>query len=391
LAITQLEQTSHGLAGELESPDWPALTLPEVDSLLRRYPQADGALHIASISPRPFSSASVVETPLGRVFVKRHASAVRKRASLLEEHRFAAHLAGRLPGLVQPALADRDGETVTCTDDWTYEVHPLANGVDVYQDALSWTPFHSCAHAHAAGRALAQLHRAAASYDAPPRTLGQLISSYSIFASGNPEERLDAYLENRPMLRAYAEQRNWRASLNELFLPFYAKLAPWLGQLRPLWTHNDLHASNLMWSDSDASAHVTGIIDFGLADRTNAVHDLATALERNIVEWLRIDDPSSDVLHLDHLDSLLEGYEELAPLRYEQARALPAMLPLVHSEFALSETDYFLSVLRAPEKAYLAYEGYFLGHAQWFRTAQGRRLLDHLERWADARTRGGAK
>jgi Ser/Thr protein kinase RdoA (MazF antagonist) len=139
-----------------------------------------------------------------------------------------------------------------------------------------------------------------------------------------------------------------------------------------------------MWSSSGDDAKVTGIIDFGLADRTNAVHDLATAIERNIVEWLRIEDPDAAVVHFDHLDALLAGYHELAPLSYEEARALAAMLPLVHCEFALSETDYFLSVLHAPEKACLAYEGYFIGHARWFLTEQGQRLLDHLERWADA-------
>jgi Ser/Thr protein kinase RdoA (MazF antagonist) len=391
LAITQLEYKSHGLAGELERPDWPALTLPEVEALLRRYPQAGGAVRIASISPRPFSSASVVESPLGQVFVKRHARAVRERAGLLEEHRFLAHLAEKLPNLVQPPLADRNGETVLCTEEWTYEVHPHANGVDVYEDALSWTPFLSMGHARAAGRALAQFHLAAASYNAPARRPGQLISSYSIFASGDPAEGIESYLEKRPMLRDYAGQRDWRVSLNQIVLPFFAKLAPWLSYLRPLWTHNDLHASNLLWSSPEPDAEVSGIIDFGLADRTNAVYDLATAIERNIVEWLRIGEPHADLLHLDHLDALLDGYLELAPLSYAEAQALPAMLPLVHCEFALSETDYFLSVLHAPEKAFLAYEGYFLGHAQWFRTAQGQRLLHHLECWAKAQPRGGPR
>jgi len=49
-----------------------------------------------------------------------------------------------------------------------------------------------------------------------------------------------------------------------------------------------LHASNLLWSDAGDQAEVTAIIDFGLADRTNAVHDIAHAIERNIVEWLEL-------------------------------------------------------------------------------------------------------
>ena len=65
------------------------------------------------------------------------------------------------------------------------------------------------------------------------------------------------------------------------------------------------------------SAQATAIIDFGLADRTNAVHDLANAIERNIVEWLvLVNDPAhpEDVpVHLDHLPALLDGYESVRP------------------------------------------------------------------------------
>jgi len=148
--------------------------------------------------------------------------------------------------------------------------------------------------------------------------------------------------------------------------------------MKPLWTHNDFHASNLMWDDAGRHTQVMSVIDFGLADRTNAVHDLATAIERNIVEWLRIG--GEDLIHFDHLDSLLNGYEGSRPLSYEEACGLAAMLPLVHCEFALSETDYFLNILDSKEKAYLGYEGYFLAHAEWFKSDQGQRLLDHLKR-----------
>jgi Ser/Thr protein kinase RdoA (MazF antagonist) len=404
VAITVDEHKAHGLAGSLEDPDWPVLTLAEVDAVLRRYPQAGGAVRLLSFSPRPFSAASVVATPMGKVSVKRHHCSVRDREGLLEEHRLIAYLAGAdgedaisPERLVQPVLADHDGETAISVGEWTYEVHPVALGVDVYQEALSWTPFLSSGHARAAGRAMARLHRAAAGYDAPARRARQLVSSFTIFAGGGladgPMERMEAYLECRPLLREYAERRDWRGSFDELLMPLYAKLEPWLGYLRPLWTHNDFHASNLMWSRADEDADVLSVIDFGLADRTNAVHDIATAIERNIVEWLRLDESDGlaelgdNLVHLDHLDALLAGYEELSPLSYAEARALVAMLPLVHCEFALSETDYFLSVLRSPEKAYLGYEGYFLEHALWFETVQGKRLLTHLEGWAEREPR----
>ena len=338
--------------------------------------------------------------------MKRHHRSVRDREGLLEEHRLIAFLAAEMRDrsveepdssyLVQQALADCDGETVVTNGEWTYEVHPLARGVDVYEQALSWTPFLSNGHARAAGRAMARLHRAAAAYDAPARGVRQLVTSFSIFSKADLDtdrsicglvERIEAYLNCRPLLREYAEQRDWRRSFAELFDPLYRKLESWLPYLRPLWTHNDFHASNLAWSGGSEDAEVCGVFDFGLADRTNAVHDLATAIERNIVEWLRIAEPYADVVHLDHLDALLAGYEELCPLSYEEAQALVAMLPLVHCEFALSETDYFLSILHSPEKAYLAYEGYFLAHTEWFRGVQGRRLLGHLERWVEKRPR----
>ncbi len=89
-----------------------------------------------------------------------------------------------------------------------------------------------------------------------------------------------------------------------------------LPQLQPLWTHNDLHGSNLFWSDDGPAAKATAVIDFGLCDRTNAVHDLAHAIERSIVEWLvLVNDPAnpeSVPVHMDHLWSMIEGYEATA-------------------------------------------------------------------------------
>jgi Ser/Thr protein kinase RdoA (MazF antagonist) len=396
--ITTETHRAHGLDGALEAPDWPPLTTAEVDTLLRRYPQAGGAERLLSFSPRPFSAASVVAAPAGKVFVKRHHCSIRDREGLLEEHRFIAHLIeAQWPGgssLVAPILADVDGETAVTRCEWIYEVHRLAQGVDVYEQAVSWTPFLHPGHAYAAGTALAKLHRASAGYDAPARKPRPLVSSFMIFAGDEAYDggavddavmRMEAFLERRPLLRDYAERRGWRGSFDQLFLPLYDELRPWLPYLSPLWTQNDLHASNLMWSGDGEHVEAVAIIDFGLADRTNFVHDLATAIERNIIEWLRISELGAEIVHLDHLDALLAGYHDSRPVSYEEARALVAILPLVHCEFALSEADYFLAILHDEAKAYLAYEGYFLAHAQWFLGAQGRRLLEHLKRWAEHR------
>ena len=377
------EVKAHGLDGNLVEPDWPALKLEEVDSLLRRFPGARRAERILSFSPRPFSAASVMLTPLGNVFVKRHHHSVRDRDSLHEEHRWLAYLSGR-DTLVKKPLCDNSGETAIEIGEWTYEVHPAAEGLDLYETAQSWTPFLSVRHAHNAGRALARLHAASAGYDAPARKATTLVTSFKIFSSENPWPELASYLEERPALHGYLAKHDWLAEAQETFLPLDNRLRKFLPVFQPLWTHNDFHASNLFWSDASPNAAVTDIIDVGLADRTTAIHDIATAIERNGVEWLQIYDASHDPFHLEQIGALLNGYEELRPLSREEAEAVVALLPLVHAEFALSEADYFLRVLKSTEKTDLACDGYFLGHARWFSSDPGKRLLDHLQLWAES-------
>jgi Ser/Thr protein kinase RdoA (MazF antagonist) len=377
------EVKAHGLEGNLVEPDWPALKLDELDGLLRRFPQAQKAERILSFSPRPFSAASVVETPLGNVFVKRHHRAVRDRDALLEEHRWLNYLSRR-DTLVKKPLEDRSGETAVELGEWTYEVHPVGDGLDVYEAAQSWTPFLSVGHARHAGRALARLHAASAGYDAPARKAATLVTSFRIFSCDDPWPELARYIEERPALHGYLAKRDWLVETQEALLPFHNRLRKFLPAFQHLWTHNDFHASNLFWSDASPEAEVTDIIDVGLADRTNALHDIATAIERNGVEWLQIHDASRDPLHLEQIDALLSGYEEMHPLSREEAEAVVALLPLVHAEFALSEADYFLRVLKSQEKADLAYLGYFLGHARWFNSGPGKRLLSHLQSWAES-------
>jgi hypothetical protein len=61
------------------------------------------------------------------------------------------------------------------------------------------------------------------------------------------------------------------------------------------------------------------------------------------------------------------------------------MTALCHAEFALSEADYFLGVLCSEEKAQMAHGGWLVGHARWFRSAAGEKLLNVLRQWAAAR------
>jgi Ser/Thr protein kinase RdoA (MazF antagonist) len=376
--------------GRLVEPDWAVLTLDEVRALLSQFDGLAEGVRILSVSPRPFSAASVVETDGGRVFIKRHHCAVRDREGLLEEHRLMRHLLAH-GAKVPRVLATDTGETAIELDEWTYEVHEVAEGVDLYGDALSWTPFRSEAHARSAGQALARLHCAAQGFEAPRRRARPLVASFTIFAAQDAEMEMDRYIGARPSLAEDGLTLKCCDEALELLDPFHSRLLPLLPNLPALWTHNDLHASNLLWSDSGNDAEATAIIDFGLADRTNAVHDLAHAIERNIVEWLALvqspERPEDVPVHLDHLNELLAGYESVRPLSDAEAEALSPMTALCHAEFALSETDYFLGVLHSKEKAAMACDGWLVGHARWFRSAGGKKSLDAIGQWADTRKR----
>ena len=379
-------QKVHGLTNNWAEPDWPFLTVPELNGILRSFPEARGARAILSYSPRPFSAASVVETPHGRVFVKRHHGKVRDREGLREEHRLLQFLQQRGAKVVR-VLADDAGETAIAAAPWTYEVHSLPEGIDLYEKELSWTPFRSAEQARGAGRALAELHSAMAGFGAPARRTQPLVSSFTIFAAQNARTALKEYLAQRPELATYLEASDWRTRAEEIVMPLHVRLRPLLDDLPPMWTHNDFHASNLFWSSAGPNATVQGIVDFGLADRTTAIHDIATAIERNGIRWLELSGSFEEVVHLEHILALLEGYEDLRTLSVAEAEAMVRLLPLVHAEFALSEADYFLRVLQSPERAELAADGYFLGHAAWFGSENGRKLLDALENWAGRRVR----
>ena len=385
--------TAHGMDGTLVPPDWPPLTLDEVRALLAQFPALGQPQRILTVSPRPFSAAGVVATPSGPVFIKRHHQSVRDREGLLEEHRFLAHLLAH-GAPVPRVFASASGETAIEFGDSIYEVHETPAGVDLYEDGISWTPFRSGAHAHSAGQALARLHLAARDFAAPPRKPRPLVASFTVLAARDPIAAMARYLALRPSLARHAAIRVCAAQALDQLTPFHAELAPLLPALGSLWTHNDLHASNLFWSDETPGARATAIIDFGLADRTNAVHDLAHAIERNIVEWLvLVNDPSRPdavPIHLDHLQALLDGYESIRPLTPAEAAALAPMTALCHAEFALSEADYFLGVLHSEERAVAAYDGWLVGHAQWFLSDAGRNLLDALRRRAKARSPRGA-
>ncbi|MFH8800926.1 phosphotransferase enzyme family protein [Streptomyces sp. NPDC017936] len=354
---------THGLGHERVEPDWAPLTTEEAADVL------GGPARLHWHSPRPLSAAAVVEHDGRRVFLKRHHVSVRTPEGLEEEHAFLRHLRSRGAPVVDVLAGTARGE-------WTYEVHSLGTGTDLYHDALSWTPFTSAHHARAAGAALARLHRAALGHHAPARRVQPLVSSFRIFRSTDPQGALADYIAERPALAEALRTDPLDADLARWHLPLHAELVPFLHELEPLWTHNDWHASNLLWDTTGGADTVSTVLDFNLSDRTTAVHDLAVALERNVFGWLDL--PRGHVpVQYAHMTALLEGYAAVRPLTDAEAEALPALLPLVNAEYALSEMHYFHDVTHSAANTALA-RAYFTDHTRWFTTEPGRLALRHL-------------
>jgi len=366
---------AHGLAGDELPPDWPPLTFPEVETLLRRFLLPGVVEALSWHSPRPLSAAALVRTSSRGVFVKRHHRSVRSAAMLAEEHRFAMHL--RKGGIPVPlVLQDANGESAVEIGDWVYEVHEPAQGTDVYRDAYSWSPIGGVAHARAAGSMLARLHVAARDYAAPQRSTHILVARAEILSSREPLEAIAASFSSRPALDVYLQERDWRGEIGEAIEPWHAAAVEGLARQPRLWTHGDWHVSNLCWSDAGDDARITDVLDLGLSAATFALFDLATAIERNAIAWLDI--ATGDIGRTDLALALIEGYGTVCPLGADDLALLADLLPIVHLDFALSEIEYFEGITRRRDHADVAYHTFLRGHAAWFRGGHGQALLDAI-------------
>lgn len=365
-----------GLNNDEVAADWPAITDREITWLRERFPQLGEASQVLWHSPRPMSAAAIVESEQGRVFVKRHHGSVRSAAGLIEEHRLLQHLAAQGVPVVE-VLHDRNGATAVEHGGWTYELHTVGRGQDIYRDAPSWTLLSDTAQAREAGRMLARLHSASASYDAPQRSTHLLVARDDLLRAADPIAALQAGLGDRPGLAAYLARQDWQADLRQAVLPWHAGLAERLQAEPRLWAHNDFHVSNLLWRQDGERYVVDTVLDVGLASPTSALFDLATAIERNAVAWLALESGEAAV-RVDIALALLAGYREIVPLSAERVHLLADLLPIVQLDFALSEVEYFEGVTHSPANADVAYHTFLLGHADWFSTPAGQGLLTAL-------------
>ena len=374
--MTSTDHRVQGLNNDEVPADWPTISDAEVRWLLGRFPQLAGNSDVLWHSPRPMSAAAIVGGLAGKVFIKRHHHSVRTAATLAEEHRFIAHLAGAGVPVVR-VLKDSDGATAIEHDGWTYELHAVDDGLDLYRDAPSWTPLTDLAQAREAGRMLAMLHRAAESYTAPQRDTQILVARDDLIRSSDPIAMLRRDFPTRPALIDYLSQRPWLQELQQNVLPWHAGLAGRLQAEPRLWTHNDWHVSNLLWRGEGDAMKIATVLDFGLASPTSALFDLATAIERNAVAWLELE-RGMEAVHVDTALALLDGYRQVRPLSATQVHLLADLLPIVHFDFALSEVEYFHGITGSTANADIAYYDFLLGHARWFRSNDGQALLAAL-------------
>lgn len=367
-----------GVHGVQDKRDWPPLTEAEVAAVLAQYASLPPVTAILWHSMRPFSAAGIVllkgDGPK-TVVVKRHHAQLRSVAALEVEHAFMQHLRERgIP--VSTVLSTAEGATAVTQDIWTYEVFLPAQGEDLYRDTMSWLPYQSTDHARIAGAELARLHKAAKGFDAPARgETCPLVSGMVAVGQAELLPALRAWITRQPGLAQQLAGRPWEQDVQTVLEPFHAKLRPLLADVTPCWGHGDWHGSNLLWVTGQ-EAGVASVLDFGMADRTCAVFDLAVALERSGVKWLDL--PSPGVVVYPQMQALLQGYQSVRPLSEAERALLVAFMPLVHVEFAFSEVAYFGALLKDAASAEVAYTEYLLDHARWFASREGRALLGWL-------------
>lgn len=364
----------HADSSHVVAKVWPDLTATEVRALLDRYDGLGGTTRLGEPSIRPLSAAAIVRAGGRTVFVKRHHRSVRTAADLGVEHDFIRHLAaGGLPTPV-PVTA-RSGESAVEADwegrEWTYEVFPPADGTDRYRGRPTWSPFLHADDAAASGAALARFHLASAGFDRKRRDVGVLRSHLGIFGvAPDPIARIDEILPGLPGVAQYLRGRPWQEELRP-HLVRHAAAQPLSSVLPPLWTHNDWHASNQFFDRNGVSS----IIDFGLAERTTRIYDIGTALDRNTLQWVDLLSGSDTAYRLDLVERFLRGYVLVSPLTDEEKAALPAILPIIQADFALSGLEYYVTVLGDAEMAAWGYESFLIDHTAWFSTRAGEAYL----------------
>ena len=379
----------HGMGNDWENKDWVHITVPELHHLQPYYPCLQGSVQILWCSPRPFSSAVLVEvmqalastgqTNFHSYFIKRSHRSFRRAQDILQEHAVLQHLASKnIP--VATLITSNCGQTALEVGDWTYEVYEKAAGFDLYVDQQSWTPFFYTEHAAKVGSLLAKLHTAMQDFpELHGRSTRYLVSNQQLLESENIVTAIQQRIDNSPELSRYFADKNLDAVFLERIFQTHRKIKHVLQQATKIWTHNDLHASNLFWSTQSADANITAVIDFGLSDRNSALYDLAITIERNFIDWLALEHTSQINVDEAGLSAFLQAYfAEIYP--QQDFSILPELLKIVHLDFAFSELEYFVGITQNLKHADAAYYDWIVGHVNWFFTEQGQQFTQTFTR-----------
>ena len=378
------------MGSDWENKDWLHITVPELHRLQSYYPCLQGSVKILWCSPRPFSSAVLIEvvqalastgqTNLHPYFIKRSHRSFRRAQDILQEHAVLQHLASKnIP--VATLISSNCGQTALEVGDWTYEVYEKAAGFDLYVDQQSWTPFFYTEHAAKVGSLLAKLHTAMQDFpELHGRSTRYLVSNQQLLESENIVMAIQQRIDNSPELSHYFADKNLDAVFLERIFQTHRKIKHVLQQVTKIWTHNDLHASNLFWSTQSADANITAVIDFGLSDRNSALYDLAITIERNFIDWLALEHTSQISVDEAGLSAFLQAYfAEIYP--QQDFSILPELLKIVHLDFAFSELEYFVGITQNLKHADAAYYDWIVGHVNWFFTEQGQQFIQTFTRF----------
>ena len=173
---------------ELAEPDWPPLTDDELRGVLGRADDPGGLGRQPVViwrSPRrcppPRWSGTATRPSSSSATISASALPPSSRPNTP-----SPVICGFGYSRSRPCCGWPDGQSVLRRGDFCYEAQQVADGVDLYRDAVSWSPYASLGHAYAAGAALARLHLAAADFDLPARPAGVLMNSCQVISAADP-------------------------------------------------------------------------------------------------------------------------------------------------------------------------------------------------------------
>lgn len=377
---SELNNLGHGMGTELEAKDWAHISLRDLTQLQTHYVELQGHIEILWHSPRPFSSALLLTVNNATFFVKRSHQSFRSVHDLLQEHALIQYLAKHAIPVAELLFSTQQLSAVGIAD-WSYEVYQHAKGQDIYANQMSWKPFFYPQHASKTGQLLAQLHQVVQDFSPQQgRDARYLVSNQCLLESDDMVDAIHQRIQSSPKLRQYFAKRVLDTVLLQRIAQIHGQIQPAMQRAAKIWTHNDLHSSNLFWSDASAHAEISTVIDFGLCDRNSALYDLAVTIERNFIDWLALPFGKQIAIDWAGLQAFMQAYLADNPM-LPDLDILPELLKIVHVDFALSELEYFIGISKNVKHADAAYEDWLIAHTAWFCSAQGERFTTQFSTW----------